>query len=174
VLASRRLGSYASNCYFLVMFGLLCDLAGLYIKTFSLFYFHIFPLLYLAPCFILPIFSCNRPIGHIMHQALCFVIMPNIMAIIVDIKHIIAKIRPNALTLLFPAVIRRNTNRLITSVKTSHLNHSLVKIFGKALLRLTLERTRSKKEPLGHIFQHQNLALKIDKTSMKIMAIKTR
>jgi hypothetical protein len=88
--------------------------------------------------------------------------MPNIMAIIVDIKHIIAKIRPNALTLLFPAVIRRNTNRLIT------------KIFGKALLRLTLERTRSKKEPLGHIFQHQNLALKIDKTSMKIMAIKTR
>ena len=60
------------------------------------------------------------------------------------------------------------------SVKTDHLNHCFVKILGMALLRLIFERPRSKKEPLGQKFQHQNLALKTDKVNMKSMANRTK
>ncbi len=78
-----------------------------------------------------------------MHHALCFVIMPSIVAIIVDTAHIITKTRPIAF-ILPPVLIILDVNELIISAKINHLNHCFVKILGKALLRLIFERIRSK------------------------------
>lgn len=101
-----------------------------------------------------------------MHQPLCLVIRPIIIAMIVVNMHIVTKTKPKAIG--FPLVrIIRKISKVINKTNTNQRNQGLTKIFGMGRLALNFDNTISKKAPRGHKFQHQYRPLKKDSVKKK-------